>query len=284
MRVLRDCARPSGLSPGGQVGMKAARALALTPCPSQLDGLIHRFITLLADTSDSRASESRVADASMACRKLAVAHPLLLLRYCLSVQPGVSPPPARGGPHTWCSCKNGLCGSHPGVGQGRRLLADKPSLGVGAGRVSQAAASLAVGICGLGMVSVPADEISEGRGWGTPRTRWLWLGRRHLPMIAALLHGRTHLNFQEFRQQNHLTFFMHVLGVLELLQPQVFQSEHQGALWDCLLSFVRLLRVGAPPPPLPRSAPAAMPRPPILNSLPSRLVLLLPHLQRARSS
>ncbi|XP_040087806.1 integrator complex subunit 1 isoform X2 [Oryx dammah] len=110
----------------------------------KLDGLIHRFITLLADTSDSRASESRVADASMACRKLAVAHPLLLLR--------------------------------------------------------------------------------------------------HLPMIAALLHGRTHLNFQEFRQQNHLTFFMHVLGVLELLQPQVFQSEHQGALWDCLLSFVRLLR------------------------------------------
>ncbi|XP_045432794.1 integrator complex subunit 1 isoform X2 [Pipistrellus kuhlii] len=109
----------------------------------KLDVLTHRFITLLADTSDSRAAESRVADANMACRKLAVAHPLLLLR--------------------------------------------------------------------------------------------------HLPMIAALLHGRTHLNFQEFRQQNHLTFFLHVLGVLELLQPQVFQSEHQGALWDCLRSFIRLL-------------------------------------------
>lgn len=63
-------------------------------------------------------------------------------------------------------------------------------------------------------------------------------------MIAALLHGRTHLNFQEFRQQNHLTFFLHVLGILELLQPRVFQSEHQGALWDCLLSFIRLLLVG----------------------------------------
>ena len=103
-------------------------------------------------------------------------------------------------------------------------------------------------------------------------------------MIAALLHGRTHLNFQEFRQQNHLTFFMHVLGVLELLQPQVFQSEHQGALWDCLLSFVRLLRVGAPPP---RPAALRPPRhapPPILNSPPSRLVLLRPQLQRARSS
>lgn len=66
-------------------------------------------------------------------------------------------------------------------------------------------------------------------------------------MIAALLHGRTHLNFQEFRQQNHLTFFLHVLGVLELLQPQVFQSEHQGALWDCLRSFIGLLLVRAAP-------------------------------------
>lgn len=65
-------------------------------------------------------------------------------------------------------------------------------------------------------------------------------------MIAALLHGRTHLNFQEFRQQNHLTFFLHVLGLLELLQPQVFQSEHQGALWDCLRSFLHLLLVGVP--------------------------------------
>ncbi|NXQ42521.1 INT1 protein, partial [Catharus fuscescens] len=109
----------------------------------KLDALVHRFINLLADTSDSKSSENRVWDANMACRKLAVAHPILLLR--------------------------------------------------------------------------------------------------HLPMIAALLHGRVHLNFQEFRQQNHLTFFIHVLGILELLQPQVFQNEHQAALWDCLLSFIRLL-------------------------------------------
>ena len=47
-------------------------------------------------------------------------------------------------------------------------------------------------------------------------------------MIAALLHGRTHLNFQEFRQQNHLTFFLHVLGVLELLQPQVSSPQRPG--------------------------------------------------------
>ncbi|XP_062945726.1 integrator complex subunit 1 isoform X1 [Cynocephalus volans] len=133
--------RPELRVPVPEVLLHSEGATGSSIC--KMDSLIHRFITLLADTSDSRSSENRVADANMACRKLAVAHPILLLR--------------------------------------------------------------------------------------------------HLPMIAALLHGRTHLNFQEFRQQNHLTFFVHVLGVLELLQPQVFQNEHQGALWDCLLSFVRLL-------------------------------------------
>lgn len=95
-------------------------------------------------------------------------------------------------------------------------------------------------------------------------------------MVAALLHGRTHLNFQEFRQQNHLTFFLHVLGVLELLQPQVFQSEHQGALWDCLLSFIRLLLVGlARPLPL-GSLPSSSPRAPSLAApTPKRLAVQL---------
>lgn len=94
-------------------------------------------------------------------------------------------------------------------------------------------------------------------------------------MVAALLHGRTHLNFQEFRQQNHLTFFLHVLGVLVLLQPQVFQSEHQGALWDCLLSFIRLLLVGlARPLPL-GSLPSSSPRAPLTGC---------PHSETARGS
>ncbi|KAK2116544.1 Integrator complex subunit 1 [Saguinus oedipus] len=64
----------------GQAGKGNLQALASQRPSLQLDGLIHRFITLFADTSDSRASENRGADASMACRKLAVAHPLLLLR------------------------------------------------------------------------------------------------------------------------------------------------------------------------------------------------------------
>lgn len=66
---------------------------------------------------------------------------------------------------------------------------------------------------------------------------------RHLPMIAALLHGRIHLNLHEIRQQTHLTFFSDVLAVLELLQPLVFHSGHQRALQDCLLSFIKVLQV-----------------------------------------
>ncbi|XP_042293672.1 integrator complex subunit 1 isoform X1 [Sceloporus undulatus] len=133
---------PELLIPVPETLLSSEGATASSTC--KLDGLVHRFITLLADSSDSKSSGNRLWDANMACRKLAVAHPILLLR--------------------------------------------------------------------------------------------------HLPMMAALLHGRVHLNFQEFRQQNHLTFFIHVLGILELLQSQVFQSEHQGALWDCLLSFIGLLQ------------------------------------------
>ncbi|XP_028842567.1 integrator complex subunit 1 isoform X2 [Denticeps clupeoides] len=112
----------------------------------KLDVLVHRLITLLADTGDSKSAESRSSDANLACRKLAVSHPILLLR--------------------------------------------------------------------------------------------------HLPMVAALLHGRIHLNIQEFRQQNHLTFFSDVLAILELLQPLVFHSDHQRALQDCLLSIMKVLQVG----------------------------------------
>ncbi|XP_029433335.1 integrator complex subunit 1 [Rhinatrema bivittatum] len=133
---------PELITPVPEMVLNSEGAMDSSTC--KLDALVHRFITLLADTGDSKSSESRMSDANMACRKLAVAHPILLLR--------------------------------------------------------------------------------------------------HLPMVAALLHGRTHLNFQEFRQQNQLAFFLHVLGILELLQPQVFQSEHQGALWDCLLSFIHLLQ------------------------------------------
>lgn len=110
----------------------------------KLDVLVHRLITLLADTGDTKSAENRASDANLACRKLAVSHPVLLLR--------------------------------------------------------------------------------------------------HLSMIAALLHGRIHLNMQEIRQQNHVNFFSDVLAILELLQPLIFHSDHQRALQDSLLSFIKVLQ------------------------------------------
>uniref|UniRef100_A0A8C5R0A5 Integrator complex subunit 1 n=1 Tax=Leptobrachium leishanense TaxID=445787 RepID=A0A8C5R0A5_9ANUR len=152
---LTNCIKQRANSPLGkpcrdlllQLYLQLPESIVLVPeilqsSEGAMDSLIHRFITLLADSSDCK--ESRMSDANMACRKLAVAHPVLLLR--------------------------------------------------------------------------------------------------HLPMIAVLLHGRVHLNFYEFRQQNHLTFFTHIMGILELLQPQVFHAEHQDALWDCLFSFIKLLQ------------------------------------------
>lgn len=46
----------------------------------QLDVLVHRLVTLLAEVGDSKSAESRASDANLACRKLAVSHPVLLLR------------------------------------------------------------------------------------------------------------------------------------------------------------------------------------------------------------
>lgn len=53
---------------------------ASAPPPPQLDVLVHRLVTLLAEVGDSKSAESRASDANLACRKLAVSHPVLLLR------------------------------------------------------------------------------------------------------------------------------------------------------------------------------------------------------------
>lgn len=46
----------------------------------QMDILVHRLVTLLSDTGDSKSAENSMSDANLACRKLAVSHPVLLLR------------------------------------------------------------------------------------------------------------------------------------------------------------------------------------------------------------
>lgn len=167
---------------------------------------MHRLITLLADSGDSKSAENRMSDANLACRKLAVSHPVLLLR-CSSLH----------------SCyliilRTTLTLVHHTTHYAQKNLRVNEMLGH---RSS---------VRGLKRTKRPTQA---GRS-----------PSRHLPMIAALLHGRIHLNFQEFRQQNHLTFFSDVLAILELLQPLVFHPDHQRALQDSLLSFIQVLQVG----------------------------------------
>ncbi|XP_064607195.1 integrator complex subunit 1-like [Liolophura sinensis] len=64
---------------------------------------------------------------------------------------------------------------------------------------------------------------------------------RQLPMLAALLKGRTQFTFGEMRHRNYLLFFTHVLGLLELLQPHIFRKEFT-ALEDLLGLFFDLIQ------------------------------------------
>lgn len=63
-----------------QTAILCAAVLTCISPDGQLDVLVHRLVTLLADTSESKSAESRIFDANLACRKLAVSHPVLLLR------------------------------------------------------------------------------------------------------------------------------------------------------------------------------------------------------------
>jgi len=66
---------------------------------------------------------------------------------------------------------------------------------------------------------------------------------RQLPMLAAALRGRAHLDFTVFRSQNHLNLFHQVVGILELLQPHIFLQEYSEGLEDTLHSYFALFKV-----------------------------------------
>jgi len=66
---------------------------------------------------------------------------------------------------------------------------------------------------------------------------------RQLPMLAASLRGRVHFESSIFRSRSHLLFFTQVLGLLELLQPHIFQTEYAQPLEDVLDSFFSMFQV-----------------------------------------
>ena len=57
-----------------------------------------------------------------------------------------------------------------------------------------------------------------------------------------MLGGRTMYTYSELRNGNHLTLFTHMLGLLECLQPYIFNKEYT-AFPDVLKAYFDLLRV-----------------------------------------
>ena len=62
-------------------------------------------------------------------------------------------------------------------------------------------------------------------------------------MIAGLLQGRAHFLIGEMRHRNHIVLYTHVLGLLELLKPRLFNPEYNTSLDLILTSFFELVRV-----------------------------------------
>ena len=65
---------------------------------------------------------------------------------------------------------------------------------------------------------------------------------RQLPVMVALMRGKTQFVFGEFRQRNFMNLYTYILGLLELLIPQVFHKSH-ASLGDILEEYFTLLKV-----------------------------------------
>lgn len=66
---------------------------------------------------------------------------------------------------------------------------------------------------------------------------------RQLPMLASSLMGRSHLSFSQFKSNQHLNLFTQIMGLLELLQPHLFNEEHRKALEDTLEHYFQCFQV-----------------------------------------
>ncbi|KAK6637842.1 hypothetical protein RUM44_008264 [Polyplax serrata] len=66
---------------------------------------------------------------------------------------------------------------------------------------------------------------------------------RQLPMLAASLQGRVHLDYVVLRVRNHITVFSQVLGLMELLQPKVFTRQYATPLHITLDAYMTLFKL-----------------------------------------
>ncbi|KAG4076992.1 hypothetical protein HA402_015979 [Bradysia odoriphaga] len=68
---------------------------------------------------------------------------------------------------------------------------------------------------------------------------------RQLSVLSSLLQGRAHMDLSVLRTGHHMTLFHQVLGVLELLQPQVFEEPYTDVLHQALECYFTLLQYHA---------------------------------------
>lgn len=66
---------------------------------------------------------------------------------------------------------------------------------------------------------------------------------RQLPMLASSLIGRVHLDYHVLKTRNHLNIFIQVLGIMELLQPKIFDKTHKESLHSILDAYLNLYKL-----------------------------------------
>lgn len=66
---------------------------------------------------------------------------------------------------------------------------------------------------------------------------------RQLPLLASSLMGWYDLEYNQFRSGHHLNLFTQVMGLLELLQPHLFNEEHRKGLENTLENYFHCFQV-----------------------------------------
>ena len=66
---------------------------------------------------------------------------------------------------------------------------------------------------------------------------------RQLPLLASSLMGWCDLEFGQFKSGHHMNLYTQVMGLLELLQPHVFNEEHRKGLEDTLANYFQCFHV-----------------------------------------
>lgn len=65
---------------------------------------------------------------------------------------------------------------------------------------------------------------------------------RQISMMASLLQGRAHMDLHVLRSSHHIPLFIQVFGILELLQPLIFENSYRDSLHSALECYFSLFQ------------------------------------------